>query len=339
MGETPHGPSDRAKLGLITQEIIHDLRLDREMRQLKEGIDAWIQECSPEIQDKLRWQFQGGSKYFRPLTVFCCHRAARDTDIPARTIRNAIVLEMFHNVSLIIDDIVDESDERRGKETLHKRFERLPALMVAGYIVADGYEMLSNDPEHDSDARAREDSMRYDIGQFSELLKRLGVAECAQWRLRRQPLGVEDWRRIAREDTGAMFEVCACLGARSDRLRVFGRLLGMLYHGCDDVGDVSELTALGEGGYEDLKDGILTLPAALAIQGDERIRELFVRPGERSENQLKDLRRAFRTQLGAAEEELDRIAGDAKQEAELSCPERVDALNRLVDHTRQLSRR
>ena len=96
---------------------------------------------------------------------------------------------MFH---LIIDDILDRSDTRRGRPTMHTRFGELNALMVSGYIVADGYAQLGDD--------------LHAIGLFSELLKRLGVAECMQWRLRRQPLGVEDWRRIAGEDTGSMFE-------------------------------------------------------------------------------------------------------------------------------------
>ena len=72
-----------------------------------------------------------------------------------------------------------------------------------------------------------------------------------------------------------MFEICAVLGARSQRLRQYGHLLGVLYHGCDDVGDQRGLEALGGGGEEDIRDGILTLPAALAIR-DPEIRELFV---------------------------------------------------------------
>src|SRR6185312_11872450 len=129
-------------------------------------------------------------------------------------------------------------------------FGLLPALMASGYIVADGYSMIRQDA--------------YNVALMSELLKRLGVAECMQWRLRRQPLGVEDWRLIAGEDTGTMFEICACLGTRTEELRRFGRLLGILYHGCDDVGDLRGAKALGGGGDEDLRDGILTLPAALA---------------------------------------------------------------------------
>ena len=127
--------------------------------------------------------------------------------------------------------------------------------MVSGYIVADGYDILRNDAAHGG--AADDEALRYDIKLFSELMKRLGVAECMQWRLRRRPLGVEDWRKIAGEDTGSMFEVCACLGTRSEQLRRFGHLLGVLYHGCDDVGDVRGAQALGGGGEEDVRDGIL----------------------------------------------------------------------------------
>ena len=61
-------------------------------------------------------------------------------------------------------------------------------------------------------------------------------------------LSVEDWRRIAGEDTGSMFVICAVLGARSERLRQYGHLVGVLYHGCDDVGDQRGLELQPAGG-------------------------------------------------------------------------------------------
>ena len=234
----------------------------------------------------------------------------------------ALVIELFHNVSLIIDDILDRSDMRRGRSTLHTQFGELNALMTSGYIVADGYTQLGDD------LRA--------IGLFSELLKRLGVAECMQWRLRRQPLGVEDWRRIAGEDTGSMFEICACLGDRSSRLRKFGGLLGLLYHGCDDVGDVRGATALGGGGEEDVRDGILTLPAALAIR-DPSIAALFCRP-EPDPEELNAIACAFADRLPEAEAYLDRIAEEARAEARLFAVNPAPLLA-LIDETRRLSGR
>ena len=277
---------------------------------------------SDEIRGALGWQFQGGSKFFRPLTVFSCYRAIYEGPIPPPLIRSAAVVEMFHNVSLIIDDILDDSRYRRGRLTLHCRFGTLPALMAAGYVVADGYRMVKDDP--------------HDIGLLSELMMRLGVAECMQWRLRRQPLGVEDWRRIAGEDTGSMFEVCACLGTRTEELRRFGHLLGVLYHGCDDIGDVRGAKALGGGGDEDLRDGILTLPAALAIR-DPQASRLFRAP-DPSADDLQAMAEAFGARLPEAEQYLDTIAEEARAEAKRSASN-PRVLLALVDHTRELSNR
>ena len=88
----------------------------------------------------------------------------------------------------------------------------------------------------------------------------------------------------------------------------------MLYHGCDDVGDQRGLEALGGGGEEDIRDGILTLPAALAIR-DPRIRELFATDDDEPER-LATLADACRAQLDEAEVVLDRIADSARAEAE-----------------------
>ena len=164
-------------------------------------------------------------------------------------------------MSLVVDDILDESALRRGVPTLQSGFGRLPALMASGYLVADAFEAFAEDP--------------FAIRHLSELLRRLASAECMQWRLRRKPLGTEDWRRIAGEDTGSMFEICTVLGGGSQRLRRCGHLVGVLYHGCDDVADQRGVAGLGGGGDEDIRDGILTLPAALAIR-DPGVRELFL---------------------------------------------------------------
>jgi geranylgeranyl pyrophosphate synthase len=326
------------------------------------------------------------------LTVFASHRAVHDEPVPERLLKSAQVIEMFHNVTLIIDDIVDESPARRKLPTLWKMAGeggKLTAYMVAGYIVGDGYDILAGetvdtcrDVLGDREGRPpalgpastklRKDAIDgkksgldatglisceaceeldqqgfvvQDMRLLSELLKRLAIAECVQWRCRKQPLSVEDWRYLAREDTGVMFEICAATGARSQKLRRFGRLLGMLYHGCDDVADVrgtigkaQSATSLGEGGLEDLRDGILTLPAALAIQDNPRVREVFCKP-ERTSAELVFLRDAFVAKLDEAEGQLDTIRGQALDEIaglDLIAPEYLEA---LVTSTRKLSGR
>jgi geranylgeranyl pyrophosphate synthase len=305
-----------------SSDVIAALGFTDEMTILRHRISDWVERCDPEMRDALEWQFLAGSKYFRPLTIFACFRSMMPGPILEQIITSAVVVEFFHNVSLVIDDIVDRSAERRGRATLHTRFGELNALMASGYIVAEGYRYLGAD--------------LYAIGLFSELLKRLAIAECMQWRLRRQMLGVEDWRRIAGEDTGSMFEICACLGDRSSRLRKFGGLLGLLYHGCDDVGDVRGATALGGGGEEDVRDGILTLPAALAIR-NPAVGALFCQPDPEPED-LRVIAAAFTARLDDAEAYLDQIAEEARDEAQTFSVDPAPLLA-LVDQTRKLSGR
>jgi geranylgeranyl pyrophosphate synthase len=301
--------------------VITELGADIEVQLLRERLASWLGRVDDELREPLAWAFAGIPKHFRPLTLFACHRAMHKSP-SAETVELAFAVELMHNMSLIIDDVLDQSDERRGIDTIYRKFGSLPALMSSGYLVADAFDAFAHDP--------------FAIRHLSELLRRLGAAECLQWRLRRQPLGIEDWRRIAGEDTGSMFEICAVLGARSQRLRQYGHLLGVLYHGCDDVGDQRGLEALGGGGEEDIRDGILTLPAALAIR-DPHIRELFGIDDD-DRRRLATLADACRSQLDEAEGVLDRIAASARAEAE-QFAERPAPLLALVDHVRQLSRR
>jgi geranylgeranyl pyrophosphate synthase len=302
-------------------DVISQLGAGTEIAQLRERLTAWLDGVDEEVREPLAWAFAGTPKHFRPLTLFACHRAMHGP--PGKdAVELAFAVELMHNMSLVIDDVLDASDERRGIDTVLRRFGSLPALMTSGYLVADAFDAFAEDP--------------FAIRHLAELLRRLASAECLQWRLRRQPLGVSDWRRIAGEDTGSMFEICAVLGARSQRLRQYGHLVGVLYHGCDDVGDQRGLEALGGGGDEDIRDGILTLPAALAIR-DPAIRALFGADDD-DPDRLARLAAACREQLDDAEKILDRIAASAREEA-VRFAVAPEPLLALVDEVRQLSQR
>jgi geranylgeranyl pyrophosphate synthase len=301
--------------------VIARMGATAEIALLRRRIESWLCGVDDELREPLEWALGGTPKHFRPVTMFACHRAVNETPA-SEAVELAFAVELMHNMSLVVDDVLDESDERRGIATVERKFGRLTALMASGYLVADAFAAVARDP--------------FAVRHLSELLRRLGAAECLQWRLRRQPLGVEDWRHIAGEDTGSMFEICGVLGGRSERLRRYGHLLGVLYHGCDDVADQRGLEALGGGGDEDIRDGILTLPAALAIR-DPVVRAAFLTDDD-DPKRLIALGEAFRARLDEAELVLDGIADDARAEA-AQFADRPEPLLDLVDHVRQLSRR
>ena len=306
---------------VASDDVIAQLGASAEIQLLRDRIDLWLEGVDDELREPLGWAFAGTPKHFRPVALFACHRAVHETPT-SEAVDLAFAMELMHNMSLIVDDVLDGSDKRRGIATVERRFGRLHALMASGYLVADAFDAVPGDA--------------FAVHHLAELLRRLGAAECLQWRLRRQPLGVEDWLRIAGEDTGSMFEICAVLGGRSERLRQYGHLLGVVYHGCDDVGDQRGLEALGGGGEEDIRDGILTLPAALAIRAPA-IRELFLIDDD-DPSRLATLADACHAQLDEAEGVLDRVADSARAEAKRFA-DRPEPLIALVDQVRQLSRR
>lgn len=299
-------------------ELPELLGVTADLNRLHDVIADWIKDCDPEVRQMVQRQMSARAKYFRPVTVFACHRATTNGPLRARVLRAAAAVELTHNVSLIVDDILDRSRYRRGELSLHCRYGFLPALMTAGYVGFSASRLVASDA--------------YSVRLLAELMQRLGAAECLQWRLRRRPLGVEDWRAIAGEDTGSMFEICARLGTRDDRLRKYGQLLGTLYHGCDDVADVRGTTALGGGSEKDIVDGILTLPAAMAMRSPGTAL-LFRNAGPGT---FVKIARALREALPAAEAYLDRLAAEAEAEA-LRHAAHPARLIDLLRHTRALS--
>ena len=89
-----------------TPGAIAELGFDVEIACLREMIADWVAGCDREMRAALEWQFLEGSKYFRPLTVFSCYRAAHNGPIPQQIMNSALVIEFLHSDSLIIDDIV-----------------------------------------------------------------------------------------------------------------------------------------------------------------------------------------------------------------------------------------
>jgi geranylgeranyl pyrophosphate synthase len=293
------------------------LGLSADIRRLNDYIAAWAEGAADEVRPMVDRQIAGRAKRYRPVTIFSCYRATTAGRPPDAVVRSAAAIELLHNVSLIVDDILDRSRYRRGILSLHCRFGFLPALMTSGYMGFSAVAAVAEDP--------------YSVRLLAELMQRLGVAECAQWRLRRRPLGIEDWRAIAGEDTGSMFEICARLGSRDQRLAKFGKILGILYHGCDDVADVRGTAALGGGSEKDISDGILTLPAAIAIRDPETA--LLFERGDAAET----LTERFISALDEAEGYLDRVAAEAEREAR-TYARSASRLLELVAYTRELSR-
>lgn len=389
--------------------VIERVGLGTEITRLEKRIEDWVRRCPNAVQPMLQQQFGSDSKYFRPMLVFASHYAVSQASPPERVQRAAQAIEMLHNITLIIDDLVDESAHRRKKLTQHAKYNALTAYMVAGYIDGQITRLVTGTLVHEAADRAGEDDetrvrlrerrvergeredavdrtgatklssgqydmlaerddidgagpVHFDLRLLTELKERLAIAECIQWDSRKDgtlmkgerralDLGLSDWRFLAREDTGSMFEICACLGSRSQRFRRLGRLIGMLYHACDDIADIrsarlpaqsssrmgANAERLGGTGNEDLEQGILTLPAALAIERDPGIRRLFSKAEDLTGAELNTLHAAFSQQLDRADAELKRIKAQALDELHWLNPINVSQFENLIEEVYRLS--
>ena len=132
--------------GLVaSDDVIAQLGAADEIRLLRERLAAWLEGVDDELRESLTWAFAGAPKHFRPVTLFACHRAVHETPA-SEAVDFAFAVELVHNMSLIVDDVLDGSDERRGIATVERRFGRLTALMASGYLVADAFDVFAEDP-------------------------------------------------------------------------------------------------------------------------------------------------------------------------------------------------
>lgn len=288
-----------------------------DVRALRRFLDEWIESCDHEMRAMVRYQLTDRSKLFRPVTVFACHRAVSGEPM-GHLLPVCAAVELLHQYATVMDDIIDRDRYRRGKLALHHRFGTLPALMTGAYLSFSAAGFVAEDP--------------YATRVFAALGKRVAAVECQQWRLRRQPFGIAVWRGIAGEDTGAMFESAARVATRDERLVRYAHLLGIVYHGCDDIADLRGTLALGAHSDQDVRDRILTLPAAIALRAPDTAR-LFAESGPDADDELLTRLKAA---LPQAEKILDGIASEAEVEARQNAP-KPKGLVRLVEFTRELS--
>src|SRR5689334_21082685 len=105
---TEQGPHDDGAVW----ELPDRLGLTTDIRCLNEVISTWADGVDDEILPMVQRQLAGRAKRYRPATVFSCYRATAPGGPPEVVVRSAAAIELLHNVSLVIDDILDRSRYR-----------------------------------------------------------------------------------------------------------------------------------------------------------------------------------------------------------------------------------
>jgi len=204
--------------------------LERRRDQVEERLEAVLDSVEPdELADEVRHVALSGGKRVRPtVTVLVCEALGGE---PADAVDFAVGIELVHNASLVIDDIIDESELRRGSPAAWEAFGHGPAIIASDGLLGEAFDLFS------TDERAMQ--------TVSDSMVELGEGEAME--LVAEPSNEEEYMELARRKTGALFRAAAELGAiaaDSDPYTVeavgrYAERVGVAFQMRDDVLDAT----------------------------------------------------------------------------------------------------
>lgn len=223
------------------------------------------------LNDVLSYILQRRGKMMRPVLVFLIGKLFGT--VTSKTIHTALALELLHTASLIHDDIVDESDERRGQPSVNTAYNNKLSVLVGDYLLANCLMQASMTFDH------------HIIQEISLLGKDLSEGEVLQLStVSEKEVGEDTYFSIIRMKTAALFAACSKIAALSvsatpeetEIARQFGENLGICFQIKDDIFDYFDNSKLGKPTGNDMHEGKLTLPVIYALHhySTEKAQEL-----------------------------------------------------------------
>lgn len=195
-------------------------------------------------------------KQMRPMFVFLVAKMVSNGEVNERTYRGAAVIELIHTATLVHDDVVDDSNRRRGFFSVNALWKNKIAVLIGDYLLSKGL-LLSID-NNDFDL----------LKIISVAVREMSEGELLQIEKARKLDITEDiYYEIIRQKTATLIAACCSLGAASvkpdskhvETMRKFGELIGMAFQIKDDLFDYGD-TQIGKPTGIDIKEQKMTLP-------------------------------------------------------------------------------
>ena len=229
---------------------------------------------NPILNEALVHMRQRLGKMMRPILVILSARmVGRCTQ---EVLHAAVALEMLHTASLVHDDVVDESDRRRGQASVNARFGNKAAVLVGDYV-------LSMALEHAALTQSTQV-----VGLVAQLGQTLADGELLQlYNTQSDIIDEKSYYSVIRKKTASLFAACSQIGAilaggsddDVERLRQIGQITGTCFQLRDDIFDYDDKHDVGKPAGNDMKEGKLTLPAIHAVLrgGDPEMKSLALK--------------------------------------------------------------
>lgn len=244
-----------------------------EMEQFNDAFRRTLYSDNPLLEQAVEHLLRAPGKQLRPLLVLLSARTVGQ--VSENVIRVALALEMLHTASLVHDDVVDESDRRRGLPSVNALLSNQVAVLAGDFILSKAL-----------DCAAQTGDVRM-VQYIAQLGQALADGELLQMHNQEtEELSEGAYFEIVSRKTASLFSVCARLGVlaaggterEAERMAQFGKLVGICFQLRDDVFDYGT-AEIGKPTAGDMREGKLTLPVIYALNRteDETMRALAMK--------------------------------------------------------------
>jgi geranylgeranyl diphosphate synthase type II len=252
---------------------------DENQKMIEAGLERSLPPADaqpPSIHQAMRYSVFAGGKRIRPM--LCLEASRIFSKVDAAAIGAGCAIEFIHTYSLIHDDLpaLDNDDLRRGKPTLHKKFNEATAILAGDALLTLAFETLSTielEP-------ARRVLVIHEIAMAAGTRDGMVGGQVADIEAERKPVTAESLAYIHRSKTAALIRGSVVAGAICgggaaedvERLRRFGDNIGWAFQVVDDILDVEESSAaLGKTAGKDQAQQKATYPALFGVEKSRSI--------------------------------------------------------------------
>ena len=195
-------------------------------------------------------------KQMRPMFVFLTAKMLNNGQVNERSFRGASVIELIHTASLVHDDVVDDSNMRRGFFSVNALWKNKIAVLVGDFMLSKGMLVCIENDDYDL------------LKIISVAVREISEGELLQIeKARKLDITEEVYYSIIRQKTATLLAACCAMGARTvqdddaivEKMRLFGEYIGMAFQIKDDLFDYGD-TAIGKPTGIDIKEQKMTLP-------------------------------------------------------------------------------
>ncbi|MDF4141597.1 polyprenyl synthetase family protein [Lactobacillus kefiranofaciens] len=235
--------------------------IDTELQAVNELIQQTIKTPHPSLQSALLTMADNGGKYLRPSLLLLAARAVGKVD--EQTIKLGASIEILHMATLIHDDIIDDSDKRRGAVSIQAAFGKDVAVYTGDLLFTDFFDlMLGAINEHDYFVRNAQTMRQILNGELGQMCQRFNLKQT-----------LNSYISDVRGKTAALFRLAAEEGAhfaggnhaQTMALANFAENLGIAFQIVDDLLDYNGGAQMNKPTLEDLATGVYSLPLLLAL--------------------------------------------------------------------------